>query len=829
MDARTVADVEGWQSRPFDGGFDGLHALAAGEFSGAIVADDSYLFMVRGRVVGVFDYAESAAGDASVEPADVDRFEDAGGTAYEAPHEALALLFAMAASGGETRGRYYSNDTPLEEVDRTLRDGGFTGYLELSENVLSGDYYLIYHGGRRRSVAFVGQSRRLKTDEEAFDLASDEVGIYEVTAVPLSTVEIPGSPGPGGAAAVPDAGSGSTGDGDADASGPHEDAPGDPTETTGTTESTETTGAVGTTESESEATGGPEIDLDAAMNPRTAEEDETGTGMETDTETETEAGAPGASPPPPLGGTADDAADPGSGDRRGRTDRDEADDSEGSGASDAIDFGEILGTDDAEDGSTVEAEGGDEAETGDEVRGTGDAAGSGSAEAGAAGAPDARATDTPDGTPDEAGEGGSTVESAVSAVPDDETVGPGEGLPDPSSFGASSSTGEATPEDVEAAAAAAEAAIEDEDVDEDEDGAETDRSDHDAGSAETETESGTTADPLDDERVVPSVDPDRTAQAPRDGAPGGGGPQVIDGETVAGLRSELSAREERIEELRERLRAVEAARADLETERDELAERVAELERRLAESGAAPLENTREMSPAEALSGTSVLVRYRSKSEPTLAEAHVGEATRDSLAANLVLEPHTTFETDGLSVGGRTYEAFLEGSQGYAFLRWLAAELLYEIRDTGNVTAMEPLYDALPTLDRVEFDAVVTLEGADREATRFDLVGRNRRGDPLFVAHLEDDRAPTNAATVGQFLTEATAAAESHESLVAAFAVTASYFEPEALSTAEDATGGSLLSRSKRESFVNTSRKGGYHLCLVEDREESFYLSVPDL
>jgi hypothetical protein len=417
----------------------------------------------------------------------------------------------------------------------------------------------------------------------------------------------------------------------------------------------------------------------------------------------------------------------------------------------------------------------------------------------------------------------------VSAVPDDETVGPGEEPPDPPSFEASGPTGEATPEDVEAAAASAEADLETETETETTSGSGTDRSDTGPG-PDGPSGTGSTTDGVEEARVVPSVDPERTerAEPAADGAEAADR-QVIDGETVAGLRSELSAREARIEELHERLDAVEAERDELESERGRLEERVSELERRLAESGAAPIEDTREVPPAEALSGTSVLVRYRSKSEPTLADAHDGEATREALAENLVLEPHPSFDTEGVSVSGRTFEAFVESAQAYAFLRWLVGEFLYEIRDTDSTSAMRPLYDALPTLDRVEFDATVTLEGADRETARFDLVGRDRRGNPLLVALLEDDRAPTNASTMSEFLRDATAAAESHESLVGAFAVTASYFEPEALETAEQATGGSLLSRSKRKSFVKTSRKGGYHLCLVEDREESFYLSEPEL
>ena len=70
---------------------------------------------------------------------------------------------------------------------------------------------------------------------------------------------------------------------------------------------------------------------------------------------------------------------------------------------------------------------------------------------------------------------------------------------------------------------------------------------------------------------------------------------------------------------------------------------------------------------------------------------------------------------------------------------------------------------------------------------------------------------------------------EASETLVGAIAVTEAFFEPEALATAEDATGGSLLSRDRRESYVKLSRSRGFHLCLVEDREESFYLSIPEL
>jgi hypothetical protein len=271
-------------------------------------------------------------------------------------------------------------------------------------------------------------------------------------------------------------------------------------------------------------------------------------------------------------------------------------------------------------------------------------------------------------------------------------------------------------------------------------------------------------------------------------------------------------------ELRERLQTAEA-------EKEQLRDRIADLERRLKEAGAAPASSLRTLSPAEALDGTSLFVRYRSKREATLDDLDAGVDPSD-VAGNLQLEHHTQFDAEEVSVDGRAFDAFLEGTQGYAFVRWLVGSLPYEIRDTGNADSMSALYGALPAVDRVEFEGDVEV-GA--ESVTFDVVVRDRMGRPLVVANLEDVRDPTDAATLGTLVNDATAVAEAHASLAGSFAVTSAYFEPAALETANEATSGSLLSRSKRKSFVKLSRNQGFHLALVEDREESFYLSVPEL
>ncbi|MHC3437353.1 DUF7527 domain-containing protein [Natrialbaceae archaeon A-gly3] len=177
MDPGTQERVEQWDSRPFTGDQDGLADLAAEGFSGVVTAGDVWLFVLNGRAVGV-------------DGGDVADLTNASGTAYVAPDPAPPLLAAMKIRGGETRAKYYTNKTPLEEVDSTLQDGSFTGYVELSEQVLSGDYYLVYYGGRRMAAAYIGNAERLLTGEEAFERAADEVGIYEVVDVDVDVVDL---------------------------------------------------------------------------------------------------------------------------------------------------------------------------------------------------------------------------------------------------------------------------------------------------------------------------------------------------------------------------------------------------------------------------------------------------------------------------------------------------------------------------------------------------------------------------------------------------------------------------------------------------------------
>ena len=178
MSTHVLDRIEEWDARPFTGGYRGLQGFADQSFSGVVRADGVELFMTRGVAV-------------AVRGGGIEAFEDASGTAYDAPSPALPLLAVMQEQSNEVRDRFYTEQTPISSVDETLSAGGFTGYIELSENVLSGDYYLVYHAGESASVAFVGQSGRLVRGAEAFESADNEVGIYRVRPVEIHPVEVP--------------------------------------------------------------------------------------------------------------------------------------------------------------------------------------------------------------------------------------------------------------------------------------------------------------------------------------------------------------------------------------------------------------------------------------------------------------------------------------------------------------------------------------------------------------------------------------------------------------------------------------------------------------
>jgi len=714
-------EIDDWESEPFDGGYARLHALADEEFSGVVKSMTATLCFLNGTPVGVLDGS-------------VEDFEEGGGTVSRAPSPGLPLLALMQERSDEVRAKYYSEDTSMSEVDSTLTDGKFSGYIELSENVLSGDYYVVYHAGRSMAVAYVGNSGQLLTDDEAFERADDEVGIYEVRPVEVDPVDIPEPEGGATASVAADPGPANANDGSTSresggVASPNAASEGTDAATAGDEgRSTEQSGA-----SDREADTSERVTASRSTSSR---ETRPG-GSETRT---AETGRQSQSTPGGTGSrNATGRADAGTVDRDRERDAGSAD----AGAPARLETRSVPSLDPA---ST----------TSDRSRDSGG----------------------PDGA---AGHGGTEPDRGRKTVQEDpdpgRTAGQEQSRQDRRQAGESASVGRA---------------------DRTEQADRTDRADRvtalEAELAETETDLAAVEEERDD------------------------------------LRAERDRLREERDDLQEQVEDLEAERDDLQSEVERLESQLRQLE---DEYGAAT-DAERRLSPAEALEGTNLFVRYGSKGEATLESAHDGNASKETVNDNLDLEYHTQFEADGVSVEGTSFEEYLHETIEYRFVSWAVYDLLYEIRNTGKTQALSDLYDAIPRFDRVDLGGTVTTEyiedGQERRTQEsFDVVLRDRLGNALVVANMNDSRQAASESTMNTLVTAASRVGESNDSLAAACLVTSSFFEPEALETAADATSGGLLSRDKRESFVKLSRKRGYHLCLAEAREGKFHLAVPEL
>lgn len=794
MDPRTHERVEQWDSRPFRGGYDGLSDLADDGFSGAVTANGTCLFLLNGRVIGVFD-------------GDIEDFQDASGTVYQAPHPSVPLLCAMEEYGGETRAKYYTNDTPLEEVDSTLRNGSFTGYVMLSENVLSGDYYLVYYGGRRMAAAYIGNSERLVTGDEAFERAVDEVGIYTVNTVDIEVTDVPGAeseaPTTDGSAAGTTGSSSDAGtDIDTDTSVDTVDTGADTSSTAAETETDVTVGAELTetgVDPINVSDAGPgavseDVDTDPIETP-TDDDRESPPGRIDDGSDDSDAGMTAESEESTLESDAGATAEPDTATTAGSSSSG-PDPAEVEAAAEQLDQSDISWTDESSEPESAPAPESNSG-SGPELESSSD-------------------VDQPSS--------GSDLEKRLQQ---EEQWRETRSIPsiDPEKT-SSSSQSKTTPDSGSATSNAAtgqgsSAAV-------DRSRSETDDDRHTSReSADTRQQQS------DDPRQQPST-----------------------GTETAASESGASQTQEQTNELAERIERLESRREDLETkatelasERDQLREENEELSTKVdrlqsrieqleadqegegQESSFTTFETT--LTPDRALSGTNLFVRYDSKSQPTLETAHQGEADRSDVKENLRLEHHTEFDASEAGVDGEPYEEFLASTIAYQFVEWLTERALYEIRDTGHANGLADLYDAIPRIDRAELDATVSLADDDTEnvpdEVRFDVVAFDKRGNPLVLATLNDSREPVTEETLTELEERASAVKVNYPDLAAAFSVTSSYFEPGALEVTEKATSSGFLSRGSKLSYVNPSRKDGYHLCLVESRSEGFHMNVPEL
>ena len=738
MDAHTA--IEDWESGPFDGGLDELDRRG---FDGAIEVDDAVLFVRDGEPIAVV--SDLATDPTPAGSGAIDAFAGAAGRRHTAPDTATATLAAMLALGGEVRGKYFSDDTPLSAVHDTLSGGGFTGYVELSENVLSGDYYYVYVDGEVEHVGYIGSGQRI-AGEEAKRKAEDEIGIYAVVAVSLQELSFPES-SDGSAANVSgvgsEPGSGSTTDATADSGSRTETEP-DP-------------------DTNADLTADSDVDSDSNPKP-TPESEPEATDPNPETEADADSGRDSSRAPSTAEATdmADSTAE--------KPDSEARSDSDGTAS---------PGSDTDSPAAT-----GTNTDTGTDTGTTTDT----DTDTEHTSATNRRSISSPDPTrnadasagSDGAGMAGLATRRVPSLDPEQSGTGASGGSSKTADDGNTARTRGAT--------------------------------------AGTETNT---------ERARGSHDGSDAARSrSRDRHP--------DADTIERYEQRIEAHEQRIEDLESQLETREAKIETLEselealrTERDELE---SELEARETAADDSPRTAGLELPPSEAFAGTSLFVRERTRGENTLSDAHDGQADREAVASNLHIGHHTTFESDEATVEGEPFEAWLRSSDPYAFVEWLVTDLLFEIRSTNATDGLGPLYDALPAIDRIGFEETVPAgSGKEGREVEFDIVARDKKGNPLIVARYDQDRDPTYAETIEPFITDSSDVCETNETLAAGMVVTSSYFEADAMQATEEATSTSLLSRSTYRSYVKLSRSGGFHLCLVEARDGSFNLSVPEL
>jgi len=799
MNPRTQERVEQWDSRPFSDGASELSRLAANDFSGAVCAAGTWVFVLNGRAVGVFGGT-------------VSDLEDASGTIYETPHPSLPLLYSMKERGGETRATYYTNETPLEEVDRTLKDGSFTGYVELSENVLSGDYYAVYYGGRRMAAAFIGNAERLLTGEEAFDRAADEVGIYSVVDVDIKVTDLPNSSDEPTADAASDATDSVGGSTDHSGATTRAEPSVDPTESA--IEPIEISGG------SSNASEEPALDasIDELTGTASTATESTPSSTETDPETATEL------EPDTAGGSAEADADvvdeltlestPTDPDVSVEPSAKEPSSStlepeEVEAAAAELERNEISWseTDDALEQADSDLEETDVTNRADSATTTSQPVDAGTADRSV----DAR---TAEAVAEEDSELEERFEEEAQwretrRIPSID--------PEMTSMSVEASTGESQ------------------------------RRAGGNGYNHRKPTSATkpTTEPESESR--PDTTRDSSSRSRQRGGRSETGGRQNSRSATPKASTQSDDNSERVVELeqqnadlQEQLETLEAERERLRSKNERLTEqtktlqsRIDELERKLENAGSEASSPGRKLSAAEALSGTNLFVRYSSKSKPTLRSAHDENADRNEVAKNLRLEHHTEFDEAAVSVDGQPYEEFLTSTMAYRCVDWLAEVLLCEIRDTGHANKLPDLYDAIPRIDRIELNATISLADDDTEdvpdEVAFDIVAFDKMGNPLIVVVTNDSREPASESLLTEFEAAASAVKVNYPDLAAAVAVTSSYFAPGALEVTEQATSSGILSRSSKASYVNTSRKDGYHLCLVESRSEGFHMTVPEL
>lgn len=289
---------------------------------------------------------------------------------------------------------------------------------------------------------------------------------------------------------------------------------------------------------------------------------------------------------------------------------------------------------------------------------------------------------------------------------------------------------------------------------------------------------------------------------------------------IASNGTDVERLQQQVADLAEKAETVMRRQRDLEERVEEF-----QAEAPVSESESSETKSVEQtLERGEALDKLDVFLRYESRADPTIEDAAASEASQEEANENIKFEVHSQFDADETDIeGGKTPEEFLEETIEHRFVEHAATELLYEIMETNNKQGLQSLYDSIQQINRAEFNGSVEV---GEESVKFDLVIRDQRGRPLIVGDAENGNQPVKRDQIESLIDKANSVSGEYGQLGAAVFLTTSFYESGALESADKATKDGFISR--RQSVVKDSGNN-YQLCLLEGREDSFHMTMPEL
>lgn len=177
---RRESLIRDWETDSFRGREAAVRQLGVQSFSGVVVADETTVVIVNGAAIRVTNGSITDLFDAEL-------------VVHEARNPAEPYLLALYGHCSEA-ARLYTRETPVGDAVSELADASFSGYVELSEHVYSGDYYAVFSGGDVEFLGIQSTERPPLSGTEARDAMYGEVGIYSINRAWMDPVDLTTDP-----------------------------------------------------------------------------------------------------------------------------------------------------------------------------------------------------------------------------------------------------------------------------------------------------------------------------------------------------------------------------------------------------------------------------------------------------------------------------------------------------------------------------------------------------------------------------------------------------------------------------------------------------------